>query len=180
VSSAALRRALHAVSASVVLLWLHSPQALRLGTGALAVAAIVLDVIRLRVPRLGGAVEELVPVYRDRERRRPSGALWLALGYAACAWVPGNAAVAGILAGGLADPVGAMVGSQFGRAVPKSIPGSLAVAAVALRAARAAGLPWPAAAGAALAASAVERWHGPFDDNLLVGPAAAIAAFALT
>jgi dolichol kinase len=89
-----------------------------------------------------------------------------------------TAPLAGILVGGLADPAGALVGSRYGGGAPKSIAGSAAVGVTAVVAALLTGLPLAAAAGAAVAATVVERWPGPCDDNLLVPPAAALAAFA--
>jgi dolichol kinase len=152
---------------------------LRLATAYVAATAILVEVLRLRVPAVERGLAALVPVYRDRERTRPSGAMWLALGYAAAAWVPHpTASLAGILVGGLADPAGALVGSRYGGGAPKSIAGSAAVGVIAVVAALLTGLPLAAAAGAAVAATVVERWPGPCDDNLLVPPAAALAAFA--
>lgn len=136
----------------------------------LAATAVLLEVLRLRVPAVRQGLATVVPVYRERERQRPSGAMWLALGYAVAAWMPPHAAVAGILAGGLADPAGAVVGSRFGDGAPKSHPGSLAVAVTALLVVHVAGVPWMAAAVAGAGAAVVERWSGPLDDNLLVAP----------
>jgi dolichol kinase len=180
VSGPALRRALHAASAAVALLALVSPTALRFGTAYLAATMLALEVARLRSGAVAGVLARLVPVYRDHERRRPSGALWLLLGYAACAWFPYPASVAGILAGGLADPAGAMLGTRFGRGAGKSAAGSAAVAGVALLATVAVGAPWVTAVLAASAAAITERWSGPLDDNLVVAPvtAAVVAALA--
>lgn len=177
---AGTRRLLHAATAGVALLGLLSPHALRLATAYVAATAILVELLRLRVPAVERGLSALVPVFRNRERAQPSGAMWLALGYVAAAWVPHpTASLAGILVGGLADPAGALVGSRYGGGAPKSLAGSAAVGAVALVAVLLTGLPLAAAAGAALAATVVERWPGPCDDNLLVPPAAALAAFAL-
>jgi dolichol kinase len=180
VSGPALRRALHAASATVALLTLISPAALRLGTAYLAATMLALEAARLRSDAVAGVLRRVIPVYRDRERRRPSGALWLLLAYAACAWFPHPAALAGILVGGLADPAGAVVGTRFGRGTGKSAPGSAAVAGVAMLVALAIGVPVLVAAVAAAAAAMAERWSGPVDDNLAVGPvtAAVVAALA--
>jgi dolichol kinase len=173
VSRPALRRALHAASAVVSLLILLSPTALRVGTAYLAATMLALEVARLRSAAVSTVLSRWIPVYRERERARPSGALWLLLAYAACAWFPPPASVAGILAGGLADPAGAAVGSRAGAGSGKSLSGSVAVTAVSVLAIRAAGAPWRAAVPAGLAAAVVERWAGPIDDNLLVAPVAA-------
>lgn len=177
---AGARRLLHAATASVALLGLVSHPALRLATAYLAITAVLLEALRLRVPAVRRGLAVHIPVYRDHERERPSGAMWLMLGYAIAAWVPHPAAaLAGILAGGLADPAGAMIGSRHGRGARKSLVGSATVGIVALAAGLVTGLPPAAAGGAALAAAVMERWPGPCDDNLLVAPAAALAAFAL-
>ena len=176
----ALRRALHAVSAAVALLVLVSPPALRLGSAGLVATMLALEVARLRSDAVARMLARLVPVYRDRERRRPSGALWLLLAYAACAWFPYPASVAGILVGALADPAGAALGSRFGRGARKSIPGSAAVAGVAMLVTVAVGVSWVTAVLAGSAAAIAERWPGPLDDNLVVAPvtAAVVAALA--
>jgi len=158
---------------------LVSPAALRLGTLYLAATAVLLETLRLRVPAVRQGLAALVPVYRERERQRPSGAMWLALGYAVAAWMPPQAAVAGILAGGLADPAGALVGSRFGGGAAKSLPGSLAVAVTTLVAVRASGLPWMTAVVAGAVATVVERWSGPVDDNFVVAPSVALAVALL-
>jgi dolichol kinase len=162
------------------LLALISPAALRLGTAYVAATMLALEVARLRSDAVAGVLSRMVPVYRDRERRRPSGALWLLLAYAACAWFPHSAALAGILVAGLADPAGAVVGTRFGSGAGKSLPGSMAVASVATLVAAAIGVPWLTAVLAGAAAAGAERWSGPVDDNLVVGPvtAAVVAALA--
>ena len=179
-SGPALRRMLHTASAAVALLILISPAALRLGTATLAVTMLALEVARLRSAAVARVLVRLVPVYRDREHRRVSGALWLLVAYAACAWFPHPAALAGILTGGLADPAGAAVGRRFGRGARKSAPGSAAVVGVAVLVTRVVGAPWLSAVLAGAAAAAAERWSGPLDDNLVVAPvtAAMVVAFA--
>lgn len=174
-----LRRVLHAATAAVALLVFVSPTALRLGTAYLAVTMLVVEAVRLRSGPAAAALGRWIPVYRERERRRPSGALWLFLAYAGCAWFPAPAAVAGILAGGLADPAGSAVGSRFGRGSGKTLAGSAAVAAVAVVGIRVAGAPWQAAVVAGVAAAAAERLGGPIDDNLVVAPVAAAVVAAL-
>jgi len=174
-----VRRALHAATTIVALLSLVSPSALRAGTAYLAVTAVVLEIVRLRVPGVAAIMARMIPVYREPERRRPSGALWLMLGYAVCAWFPSPGAVAGILAAGLGDPAGAMVGTRYGRGAPKSIPGSAAVAGSTLVMAAVVGAPWTVALVAGVAAAVVERWSGPLDDNLLVGPVTAAVVSVL-
>lgn len=178
-SDAALRRILHAATAGMALFALLSPVALRVASGATAAAAFIFEMLRLRSPAAGRMLATLVPVYREAERRRPSGALWLAFGYALASWLPVPASAAGLLAGGLADPAGAAVGTRFGRGAPKSAAGSLAVATVAAMAGVATGLPLRAALAAGVVAALLERWPGPFDDNLVVAPGTAFAAALL-
>jgi len=173
VSHAAVRRVLHAATTTVSLLALVSPTALRVGTAYLAATAVALEIVRLRVPAVAAVMARVIPVYRAHERRRPSGAMWLMLAYAACAWFPQPGAVAGMLAAGLGDPAGAMIGTRYGGGTPKSIPGSAAVAGVTVALAAAIGVPWAAALAAGGAAAVAERWSGPLDDNLLVGPVTA-------
>jgi dolichol kinase len=169
-----LRRALHASTAGLALLGLTSLGALRAVAVCLAVASVVVEFLRLRIPAVGRSLATRVPVYRDRERTRPSGAMWLALGYAIVVWLPPPAGVAGLLVGALADPAGALVGSRFGRGARKSLPGSAAVAFTAAGAVLVVGLPLGTALLAGIAAAAAERWSGPLDDNLLVAPAAGL------
>lgn len=178
-SPAALRRMLHMATASVAVLGLHSPAALRTGTLGIALAAVLVEWGRLRWQPAARMLARLVPVYREQESRRPSGALWLAIGYAVAAWVPSPASMVGMLAGGLADPAGAAVGARWGRGERKSVPGTLAVGLTAAAAAVAAGLPVSAGLGSGVAAALLERWPGPFDDNLLLAPGVAVAASVL-
>jgi len=105
---------------------------------------------------------------------------FLLLAYAACAWFPHPAALAGILVAGLADPAGAVVGTRFGGGARKSVPGSAAVAGVAMLVIVAVGVPWLTAVLAAAAAAGAERWSGAVDDNLVVAPvtAAVVAVLA--
>ncbi len=169
-----LRRALHASTAVLAVLGLTSLGSLRAVTVCLAAAGVLVESLRLRIPAVRRSLERLVPVYRDRERTRPSGAMWLAVGYAIVVWLPPPAGVAGLLVGALADPAGALVGSRFGRGARKSMVGSAAVALTAAGAVLVLGLPLRAAVLAGVAAAAAERWSGPLDDNLLVAPAAGL------
>jgi dolichol kinase len=169
-----LRRALHASTAVLALVGLHSTGWLRAVTICLATTGVLVESLRLRIPAVQRVLERVVPVYRDRERTRPSGAMWLALGYAIVAWLPPPAGVAGLLVGALADPAGAVVGSRFGRGARKSTAGSAAVAVTAAGALLLLALPLPAALLAGVAAAIAERWSGPLDDNVLVAPVAGL------
>jgi dolichol kinase len=171
-----LRRLLHAVTAALVLLALHSPTALRFGTLVVAVAAFAFEAVRLKLPPAHAWIASRLPVFRPREDSRISGAAWLALGYALAAWAPAPGPVVGILGGALADPAASWVGGRWGGGRRKSWPGTAAAAAVTAMAAFAVGLPLLATAIAAIGAAVLERWPGPFDDNLLVPPGVALVA----
>lgn len=140
---------------------------------------VVFETARIRWPRLREAVARAVPVYRERERERPSGALWLAAGLATTAWFPFPAAGVGLWAAALADPAASWIGGRWGRPRgDKSWPGTAACLVVAFGGAVVFGTGLPVAFGAGIAAAVAERW-APVDDNLLVGPAAALAAVLL-
>jgi dolichol kinase len=175
----ALRRSLHAATATLALLWLVSPTVLRLGTLAVAVAALAFEGARLTVPRFNRWIATRLPVFRPQEASRLSGAAWLAVGYAVAAWLPAPGPVAGILAGALADPAAAWVGGRWGRGRRKSWPGTAAAGVVAAIAAAVAGLAVPGALVAGMVGAALERWAGPFDDNLLLAPGVAGVAALL-
>jgi dolichol kinase len=179
VTGIGLRRLLHVASATVLLAALVSLPLLRAVTGLVAAGAFGLELVRLRWPGLALAMARRIPVYRPAERTRISGAAWLALGYAIAAWLPPPGPVAGILAGGLADPAASLIGARWGAGRPKSGAGTLAVAAVTGMAALAAGVGVPGALAAGLLGAGLERWPGPFDDNLLLAPGVAAVAALL-
>lgn len=174
------RRLLHAATAAIlVVIPLAGWSLLRPAVLGAAAGMILLETARLGVPRFGAWLARALPVYRAPEARRPSGAAWLWLGYAAAVWLPAPAAAAGILAAALADPAAAAVGERWGRGPGKTWAGTAAALAAAAAALVALGLPPRAAGAGALAAAALERWPGPFDDNLLLAPGvAAVVALA--
>jgi dolichol kinase len=174
-----LRRSLHAATAALALLALVSLSALRLGTLAVAVAALAFEGLRLTTPAFNRWIAMRLPVFRPQEAARLSGAAWLAVGYAAAARLPAPGPVAGLLAGALADPAAAWVGGRFGGGRRKSWPGTAAAGAVAAIAAATAGLALPAALVAGVVGAGLERWPGPFDDNLLLAPGVAGVAALL-
>jgi dolichol kinase len=175
----ALRRSLHAATAALALLWLVSPAALRLATLGVALAALAFEGGRLGIPGFHRWIWTRLPVFRPHEASRLSGAAWLAVGYAVAAWLPAPGPVAGILAGALADPAAAWVGGTWGRGRRKSWPGTAAAGVVAAAAGAVAGLTVPGALVAGLVGAALERWPGPFDDNLLLAPGVAGVAALL-
>jgi len=180
VSPVGLRRALHVASAAVLLPALRSDTALRLALLWVAVFAALVEFARLASPRVERWLGAHLPVYRLRETRRASGALWLAFGYAAAGWLPLPAPVAGILAGALADPAASWVGARCGSGARKSWAGSGAAFLVTVATTAAVGAAPATALAAGLVGAALERWSGPIDDNLLVAPgvAATVALLA--
>lgn len=181
-SGAALRRALHASTAALVLLpnittWTN----FRLIVGALFAVAAVIELARLKAPAFARWLARAVPVYRSAEAHRPSGGFWLAMGYALAVAIPAPpaAATAGIVVAALADPAGSLVGSTFSRAPGKSWIGSFTIAGVAWLVLSALALPVDTAVSGALLAALVERVPPPLDDNLFIAPAVTLAALAL-
>ncbi len=184
-SGPALRRVLHVASAGVLLGALLPVQTFRLLVTGVVIAASVSEMIRLRAPAMAGRLAAAVPVFRPAERNRPTGAFWLALGYGAAVWVPMPAPVVAILCASVADPAASLAGSRWRKGARKSWPGSLAalfaaasVTVLVVTLGRC-DLPWRVVPAAAMAAAALERWSGPFDDNVIVAPGVAIATWVL-
>ncbi len=174
-----LRSLLHASTALLLLTLLESWRLLRIALLAAGLAAIVFEVVRLGFPAVRDLVAKLVPVFRPEEARRPSGAGWLLASYALAAWLPAPAPMAAVLAGALADPAAATVGRRFGAGVSKSWPGTLGALAVATAALWLAGISPLVAVAAGVVAAALERWPGPFDDNLLIAPGVGLTVWWL-
>ncbi|UCD23630.1 MAG: hypothetical protein JSW51_11390 [Gemmatimonadota bacterium] len=176
-----LRRLLHVGSAVVLLipLW-ASWDLLRLALGILAAIAVALDLARIGLPNVGRRIVEMVPVFRDMEARRLSGATWLSLGYALSAWFPPIAPAAGILVSASADPAASMVGGLSADSVGKTVIGSLAALGTSVVVLTLLGLPWQAVVVGAVIGTALERWPGPCDDNLVVAPGVACVVWLLT
>jgi dolichol kinase len=174
-----LRSALHASTALALLTLLDSWQLLKLTLLAGGAAALVVETVRLRSPAVAGGLQRLVPVFRAPEARRPSGAAWLFVAYALVAWLPAPAPAAGLLAGALADPAAALVGGRWGGGAAKSWPGTIAALLVGALALLAWGLPAPAAVAGGAFGAALERWSGPFNDNLLIAPGVGLVVWLL-
>lgn len=176
-----LRRVLHAASAGLLLfvpLWSWS--VFRAVATATACTAVVLEAVRLTFPVASKALARVVPVYRQTEHSRPSGAMWLAIGFGLAAWFPPRLPALALLVGALADPAASFVGERWGnRSARKSAVGSLAFFVVAWAAALAVGTLWYKGLAIAAVATALERWSGPLDDNLLVAPGTALTAWLL-
>ncbi len=151
-----------------------------------AALAVVAEYARVTTP-FGNRLQSWISVFRPGERHRPSGAFWLAVGYAVAAWFPAPASVAGILCGALADPAAAWAGAAWkgqASASPgtgrKTWAGSSAAAATGCVVLLAIGIePLPAILGA-LGGSALERWSRPADDNLVMAPGVAALVWLLS
>jgi dolichol kinase len=182
------RKAIHIASAVLPALAWTGPRALVLPVllGLAAVASLV-DLARLRVPRVRRAFLRLThPLLRKPERRALSGATHMAVAYAAAAVLfPLPVAVAAMLYNALGDAAGALVGAPFGRiriAAGKSAEGTLAVFAVCLGVGWAVpGIPAGAALLGAAAAAFLEAVPVPVNDNLRItlGGGAALWAAVL-
>lgn len=179
-----LRRLLHAVSPALLLLVPLGGLALLRWTlvAAIAVAAAI-EALRLSRARVNAVLACAVPAFRPVESRRPTGATWLAVGYAISAWLPPPGPQAGLLVGGLADPAASLVGSRWGHGGErgrenggKTAVGTLGFAAVAVVVLLVLGLRPTAVALVAVAGALVERFSGPIDDNVLVPPVAGLVA----
>lgn len=174
------RPLLHASTALLLTALLDSWRLFRGVLVATGLAAVLFEAARLYWPAVAAWAQRTVPVFRPGEEWKLSGAGWLFLGYALAAWLPPPAPAAGVLAAALADPAAAVVGRRFGAAgARKSWPGTAAAFAVAAAAVWA----WGCAPHVGLVAGAVaaglERWPGPFDDNLLLAPSVGLVVWWL-
>ena len=170
------RRILHAASGGVVAIapiWSYAGLRIVLAGGA--VLAVLVEIVRLTSPRVARFLGQAVPVYRDSERSRPSGAMWLALGYALAAWTPPPAPLGGILVAACGDPAASLVGSWRTASSngSKTWRGSLAHWLVAAGLLVVVGVAMPTALVGASVATLCERWPLGLDDNLVVAPATA-------
>ena len=175
-SSATVRRLLHASSALVLLpIFFGSPDIVRNGLMGCAALAVMLDSLRVTRPAFGAFIVDLVPVFRASESTKLSGATWLCIGYALASWFPHPAVTAGILAGAFADPAASWAGSTVANpSTKKTWVGSGAAAVVAAVVLLTTGIPLVAVVGGAAAAMVLERWSGPLNDNLVVAPGVAL------
>ena len=154
--------------------WLSFQVAVALCTLILAVSLAV-EVARHRWPGLNRVLWQLLPtVFRSWEGRRVLGSTWFALG-ALLALLAFGRDVGGtaVLFLTWGDPAAEIVGRSFGpQTGGKTMAGSLGCLAACLVAALVGigmgGLePWTVLAGA-VAATLVERWSPPPDDNLWI------------
>jgi len=180
VSRTGLRRTLHVASAAfLVLIPATSWPFFRATLLATAVIAVALEAVRLRVPRIRLWLGGRVPVFRQEEARQPCGAMWLAVGYAIASLFHPPAAMGGVLVGACADPVAAWVGGAGRTTTGKTWRGSTAHFVMAWAVLLLAGFPLVASVGAATVGTALERWSGPFNDNVIVAPAVAASVSLL-
>jgi len=152
--------------------WLSYLLALALAT-ALVGASLIVEAARRWWPWLNRLLWHLLPtVFRESEDRRLLGSTWFAIGAAVSLLLLGRdiggTAVLFLCWG---DPAAEVIGRRWGRAGQgKTAVGSLgcllACAVAGLVGVGLGGLsPWPALAGA-VAATLVERWSPPPNDNL--------------
>jgi dolichol kinase len=182
-ASKGLRRLLHGTSTLLLLVVpLFGVVAMRWVLVGTAVLACALEVVRLHSPTVRHAVERLLPVFRPHEARGPTGATWLAIGYALAGLLPWPGAQSGVLVGGLADPAASLVGGRWGKdaANTKTAVGSAAFFAVATAVLLASGVPAPVALAGGATTSVAERFSGRIDDNLIVPVVAAVVVLILT
>lgn len=178
--SAALRRATHAATAAILVLpFIIDWQTFRYVVVSLAAVWMVVEGLRVRVPRIHEGFARVFPVFRDYEATRVSGAGWLMVGYALAVWFPQPAATAGFLVTAFADPTASAVGTRFSRDRQKTVAGSVAFLVVSLAVLWIVGLRWPALAGAAAVGVVLERWPLGINDNVVVAPAVSAAVLAL-
>jgi dolichol kinase len=180
VRSAALRRITHAATAAILVLpFIIDWATVRYVVLTLAVAWILIEHLRVRRPRIHEAFATALPVFREDETTRVSGAGWLMVGYAVAVWFPQPAATAGLLVAAFADPMASVIGTRFSRNKEKTAAGSLAFLVVAIAVLWSLGLGWPVVGAVAVVSTVLERWPLGLNDNLVVAPAVAAAVFAL-
>lgn len=175
-----LRRLLHVASATVLLtVPIDSWNALRWCLIAAAVLGLVVDGMRIFSRRIAGRLHRAIPVFRESERNRLSGATWLAIGYLAAAFVPVPAPAAGILVGATADPAASLIGSWNREPGRKTLRGSFAALVVSALALSVLAFPLQTVVVGSVVATLLERWSYPFNDNLVVPPSVALVAWIL-
>lgn len=176
---AGLRRGLHALSPVVLLpAWWLGWEATAAFVLVLAIGAVVLEQLRLRLPAVRDPLERFLPVWRPHEREGMSGAGWLAVAYAIAVRAPIEAGLPAILAAAWADPAASLLGARFGRGPGKTIVGSLTVCVITTALAAGLGQPLAVAIVAGIAAAMLERWATAPDDNFWLAPGVALTLIA--
>ena len=179
-SGSNLRRLLHVSTASVLLVGLISWELLGIVLTVTAFVGFGCEFLRLRFAAVRDCLRKWVPVFRQEEAARVSGAAWLAAGYAVAGWVPAPGVLGGILVSAFADPAASLVGSRLGKSQGrKTAAGSLAALVVSFAIAASIGLNLLNAMIVALVAVALERWP-VVNDNLSLAPGVAAAIWVLS
>lgn len=184
------RKALHLATAALPVSWaqgcIATPALRALLTAALAVALGIEVVRRWHGASAAAFVAAVGWMLRPHEARHLTGATWLALAMTGVVWfAPPRAALAALWAAAVGDASAAIVGRAVaawrGRsAEQKSIAGfSAALVATALGCHFLVGTTWPIAVALGAVAALAEWPRRPFDDNLRVALAVALAATAL-
>lgn len=175
-----VRRSLHVASAALLLLVpFASWRAFQISVLSIAVLAVGLETVRLRFSGVRVWLGGVVPVFRPAEADRPSGAMWLAVGYGLASLFPAPAPMAGVLVAALADPAASWIGEAGRPTTGKTWRGSLSHFTVATVVLMLAGFSWAGSLVAATVGTALERWPGPFNDNLIVPPVVAASVSLL-
>jgi len=169
------RKAFHAFNAMAIAAWLVLAEPSRalalLVLGALTVAAVAVDIVRLRSPGVNALFfRAFGKLASPREAEGLASSTWYIVGIflAVALFTPGVATTA-VLVLGLGDPAAATVGRRFGRKpfLGGTLEGTLAffVVCAAIVGTRHG---WAAAVVAGVAAALAERRSWPIDDNLAV------------
>ena len=184
------RKAIHLATASIPIAWSFQWVEVRRLQSALALAALVavaVELLRFASPTFSRAFSRVFgDLLRAHERGTITGATWLALGMAAVAWLaPSRAAVIALWAAAVGDAAAALVGravASIRNAAPthKTLSGSLAAAlSTALGAVWLVDAPLWMALTLGVVAAAAEWPARPFDDNVRIVGAVALAAVVL-
>lgn len=184
------RKAIHLATAGIPIAWSLNWIDARTVQVALVVAAVVavsVELLRFASQKFSRAfTDSFGPLLRPHEQRAITGATWLALGMAAVAWLaPARVAIVALWAAAVGDAAAALVGRavaamRAAAATHKTLAGSLAAAlSTALGVVWLGGAPlWMALTLGAVAAAA--EWPArPWDDNVRIVVAVAIAAVVL-
>ena len=171
--AASLRRLIHAATVLVLVPSMFDVWLFRWLLWSVAATILVLDITRTKNAKFDAWLTRIVPVFRERESDRISGASFLWLGYSLVAFFPLEVATIGILAAGLADPAASLVGSRWGSGMGKGLVGSTACFFVIITVTLGFSVRLPVGLVAALVGTLLERFPGPFDDNLLLAPGVA-------
>lgn len=185
-----LRKGLHLGTATLPVAWaagfITTSQLRLVLVGAVGVALLV-EAARRALPSVARMFTATVGgLLRGHEHTAITGATWLAIAMAGVVWVaPERAALAALWAAAVGDASAALVGRWLGarRGRPdgqKSWQGSAAaVLSTALGCVWLVGVNWPQALVLGGVAAVAEYPRRPFDDNLRVAAAVALAATAL-